>query len=276
MPHSTATRRRGKGPRPMGLVLYEGPSLINMEPVVVIATPLNRRSKNEKTGRMIGTWILHNDGRTDPLRAMATDKDYAVCGDCPLRGRACYVNVAQAPLGIWRAHQNGSYLPFHPRDHAWLFEGRFVRFGSYGDPAAVPYWVWDVLATHCAGHTGYTHQWAWKGIDPRMKRLVMASCDTPQQRERAIALGWRTFRVMGQNDSLAEGEFLCPASEEAGRRLTCVECRACSGALKGSNASPAIPIHGPRTANRWKHRMFEATQARILEKEGRRMALPLI
>jgi hypothetical protein len=38
-------------------------------------------------------------------------------------------------------------------------------------------------------------------------------------------------------------EILCPASEEAGRRTTCVDCKLCSGnTIKAKNIF--IPSHG--------------------------------
>ena len=75
----------------------------------------------------------------------------------------------------------------------------------------------------------YTHQWA----DPRfqaLKAYCMASVDGPEQREVVLALGWKTFRVRTADEPLLEGEFVCPKSEEAGRRLLCLQCKACSGA----------------------------------------------
>jgi hypothetical protein len=263
-----------QGRKPQGVVLYTGPSLLDGSPIVVVAVNLARRSKNPKTGNMVGTYILADNG-DDPILALKTGGDKAVCGDCPHRGGTCYVNVTQAPLSIYRAVQAGTYPNFNARKHLRLFDGRFIRLGSYGDPAAVPLTVWKPLLGVAKGWTGYTHQ--WRSCDPELARYCMASVDTPRQREEAIALGWRTFRVRLADQPLEEGEFACPASKEAGYRLTCEECRACSGAKDGGkNASPAIVFHGPEIAGNWKLRLFERTVARLQDEETRRFSLPTL
>lgn len=244
----TITRKAGK---PKGIILYRGPSALDGSPIVVVA--ILRKSKNAKTGDMLPVYILA-DG-VDPLEALRTGADRAVCGSCPLKGEACYVNVAQAPLAIYRALQAGKYVRLNRKSHAKYFKGRFVRMGAYGDPAAAPLAIWQWLAKNSEGHTGYTHQ--WKTCDEGFKALLMASCETEAQRLDAVAAGWRTFRVRREGAPLMEGEFVCPASAEAGKRLTC------SGAKGGASASPAIVVHGPAIANNWKQRMFNAAADRI-------------
>ena len=56
--HKRAPRRRSPFARPPGVILYSGPSRIDNEPIVVIAT---FDSDNEKTGKMIQTWIIRRD-----------------------------------------------------------------------------------------------------------------------------------------------------------------------------------------------------------------------
>jgi hypothetical protein len=100
--------------------------------------------------------------------------------------------------------------------------GRMVRLGAYGDPAAVPYAVWQALLARVAGHTGYTHQWR---AFPEFSAWIMASCDSSADRVMARVLGFRTFRVAPAADWTREaGEILCPASAEAGRKT-----KACGG-----------------------------------------------
>ena len=70
--------------RLLGVVLYEGPSLLDGQPIVVIATGLARLSANPKTGDMVQTWVLCRD--VDPFAAIHNGQDVSVCGDCPLRG----------------------------------------------------------------------------------------------------------------------------------------------------------------------------------------------
>ena len=72
----------------------------------------------------------------------------------------------------------------------------------------------------------------------------MASVDTPKESFDAWADGWRTFRVRAADTWLAAREFMCPASEEAGKRLTCSTCMACSGGIDSKRASVTIVVHG--------------------------------
>ena len=72
----------------------------------------------------------------------------------------------------------------------------------------------------------------------------MASADSADDRMLAIAKGYRTFRVRTESEALLPGEFICPASEEAGKRLTCDTCGACNGGVDSKKASPAIIVHG--------------------------------
>jgi hypothetical protein len=257
--------------KPQGVVLYRGPSLIDGGPVAAVAVNLARRSRNRKTGNMVGTFILA-DGAEGPVEAARSGADRSVCGDCPHRAGTCYVNLSQAPSAVHRALLRGRYPTFTPREHLRLFEKRLVRLGSYGDPAAVPFRTWELLTNASAGWTCYTHQWRW--CDQRLARLCMASVETPCQRQEAVRLGWRTFRVRLAEQPLLENELACPASEEAGRRLTCSTCLACSGNLAGS-ASPAIVFHGPTLAGNWKLTRFQRQVEALQEQEHRRTSLPL-
>jgi hypothetical protein len=121
-------------------------------------------------------------------------------------------------------------------------QGRVVRFGSYGDPAAAPIGIWQSLARMSAGHTGYTHQ--WRNVSAELQSLVMASCDSAAERDAAKAHGWRTFRVMSQGETLAAREINCPASKEAGEKTNCADCKACGGTSAKAKVDIAIVVHG--------------------------------
>jgi hypothetical protein len=209
--------------KPNGLVLYRGPSLLNGQPVVCIATGLVNKSKNRTTGPFVQTYLLPDSGES-PLVALSSGDDAAVCGDCPHRpvvlpdGRrtlgSCYDNVGHGPLAVWQAYRRGAYPPFRLRQHLDCFRGRLIRLGSYGDPAAVPLTVWATVCEVSAGWTGYTHQ--FRTCDPGYARYCMASCETVADRHLALRLGYRTFRVRLPEQPLDAGEFVCPASEEGG------------------------------------------------------------
>ena len=210
-------------------IIYNGPSLLDDQPIVVIATYSKR---NTKTGHVVQTYILRED--MNPLEASKTGEDYSICGDCPMRGevttdperkqakgRRCYVNLGQGVLITWRAYKRGVYAEGSARD---MGRGRFVRVGTYGDPAAVPSHVWDELLSEAETWTAYTHQKPWR------PDIAMQSADSYTEARMHWRAGRRTFRViadLGQLDQTHEA--LCPASKEAGRRVQCTACKLCKG-----------------------------------------------
>lgn len=206
-----------------GCKVWEGPSRIDGSPIVVIAT---WGSENRKTGPMVQTWILRAD--VDPVQAIRLDLDRSVCGDCPLRGegfkrRACYVNVGQAPLAVYKAFKRGSYPAGMPPP------GIMVRVGSYGDPGALPAYVTRELVSRAGAHTGYTHQWRAR---PDLAGILQASVETLTDAKEAWSLGWSTFRLASKP---VQGEKKCPAP----RGATCEKCRACCG-----RENRILPPHG--------------------------------
>lgn len=255
-----------------GVIIYRGPSELDGSPIVAIATGIDSRSsRNVKTGAMIQTWILRED--IAPTVAVRTGGDASICGDCPHRGtsdgarhgigRTCYVIMHQGPLSVWRAFKRGNYpgavvsvddagRPFivNPNERngsAPVAARRMVRIGSYGDPAAVPVDVWDRLTVGATGWAGYTHAWRRMPVRPFLARYCMASADTIEDRDEAKRLGWRTFRVsMPQfgDPAMVRGESVCPASKEAGFKLTCETCRACNGNATGRFGDITIQAHG--------------------------------
>jgi hypothetical protein len=233
-----------------GAVIWRGPSMLDGAPIVVIATGLEKASNNEKTGGgLIQTWILRED--VSPTDAVNSGADASICGACPHRGtivdgknvgRSCYVTVFQAPLNVWKTYKRGGYPVVAWQDVAALFDGRGVRLGAYGDPAAVPVDFWAVALDRAAYWTGYTHQ--WRAASPAFARLVMASCDSAEDRFAAKVAGYRTFRVTGKGEERGAREVICPASEEAGFKTTCDVCRACGGLSAKAKADVVIAVHG--------------------------------
>ena len=212
-----------------GAIIYEGPSLLDGSPIVMIATGLVTKSRNSKTGNMIQTWILRSD--IAPKAAQDSGADESVCGGCPLRPAIkkpgdpkCYVATWQAPLVVWKAFKRGHYPVADNRTWKTL-RGRVIRIGSYGDPGAVPGRIGARLVRAAGHHTGYSHQWETNSA----LTYAMASVETPLQRTIAKAKGFRTFRTRRAGDPLLAGEISCPASKEAGQRTTCENCRLCGG-----------------------------------------------
>lgn len=219
-------------------IIYNGPSLLDGQPIVVIATYSNR---NTKTGTVVQTYILCRD--KNPLEASKTGADFSICGDCTMRGevttdpqrkqakgRRCYVNLGQGVLIVWKAFQRGVYQEGDPRT---MGRGRFVRVGTYGDPGAVPSRVWDELLSEADTWTAYSHQSGWR------PDIAMQSADDHAQAIAHWKNGHRTFRVIADLGDLDKAnEALCPASKEAGRRAQCTACKLC----KGSSLAKSIAI----------------------------------
>lgn len=232
-------------------IVWRGRSRFDSAPIVAIVTGLDGGSSNPKTGPLAQLWILRSG--VAPLTAVADRRDYAICGNCKLRGdgtkgsRACYVAVKNAPRAVYARYRAGGYQVREPAAIAAQCRARGIgiRLGAYGDPAAIPAWV---LAELTAGirWTGYTHQWR---DQPLYKGWLMASCDSAAEQRAAHAAGWRTFRTRVAGEPLQAGEIVCPASDEAGKRTTCDRCRLCDGSRGDGDRRKGIVIaaHGAGT-----------------------------
>lgn len=223
------------------MILYRGPSVINGDPIVVVATGYGtRKSKNSKTGSMIQVWVLSED--LNPISAVMTGKDESICGSCkhrgPLGNRTCYVNIGKAPLNVWKTYKKGGYSEC--QDLRAFGAGNVIRIGAYGDPGAVPAGVWSNLLANSAGWTGYTHLWQSR---PDLKSVCMASVDSLREQSTAVKNGWRTFRTTDRM-LMRPTEFFCPASEEMGHKTTCVKCQLCNGTNSATSKSVVIMLHG--------------------------------
>lgn len=263
------TNTKTRTPKPKSAIIYSGPSLIDGAPIVCVAIVT---SGNVKTGNMIQTHIIRAD--VSPLEASKTGADYSICGNCKHRGtpttdstrkqaqgRTCYVNLGQGPNQVFKAFSAGKYSQATPEQIQAIGRARMVRLGTYGDPAAVPAHIWDNLLKDSAGHTGYTHQHQpihnpreFPPIKPRDYSRLMYSADTPEEATAAHNAGFRTFRVIplkqwqdNGTKALLSTEILCPASYEAGQRVTCEQCKLCSGSTIKAK-SIAIVAHGTAKA----------------------------
>jgi hypothetical protein len=235
---------------PTGYTIYRGPSLLDGSPIAVVAL---LGSSNRKTGNMVQTYIIRTDMR--PVEAVQTGADAAICGDCkhrPSKGGACYVVVAQGPTVVYKTLAAGKYPDASPEEVGAMVAGRMVRLGTYGDPAAVPASVWNALVAQAAGRTGYTHQWNNAALPAEHRasiaRVTMASVDNAIEADTARAAGLRYFRIRLADEPVQAREFVCPASEEGGKRKLCTECGACNGTTKSTGASPVIIVHGNKAS----------------------------
>jgi len=223
-------------------IIYKGPSLLDGKPIVAIATWSNR---NTKTGAVVQTYILRSD--INPLEASKTGEDFSICGDCTMRGevnddpkrkqakgRRCYVNLGQGVLIVYKSFLRGVYDMANTKaGRNTLGRDRFVRVGTYGDPAAVPAFIWEQLLAEADTFTAYSHQSGWR------PDIAMQSADNKAEALDHWKAGRRTFRVIADLGELDKtNEALCPASKEAGRRVQCTACKLC----KGSSLAKSIAI----------------------------------
>jgi hypothetical protein len=235
-----------KPKQPVGVVVWEGPSLIDKKPIVVIANGFKNVSQNRKTGPMVQVYILRSD--VPAWTAITTGDDRSICGDCKFRakkdsggsGRTCYVQVWPYVETIYKAYLRGTYTPVCDLQEN-PFKDKNIRIGTYGDPAAVPLYVWQHMIREAKAWTAYTH--GWKTCDLGLQSIAMASVDSREELEEARAMGWRTFRTRFRTESLQAGEIVCPASKEAGVKSSCIDCRLCDG-----NSSVRIGKDDKRTS----------------------------
>lgn len=246
-----------KTAKPQSSVIYNGPSLLDGQPIVVIAII---DSKNKKTGAMLQSYILRAD--INPLEASKTGADASICGDCIHRGqptldplkktainRSCYVNIGHGPTVVYNAFKRGLYPTVtNPDEITDIGVKRAVRLGTYGDPAAVPASVWDALLSKARTHTGYTHQ--HNANKPTDYNRMMYSADSIDDAKYAHSKGYRTFRVIPVQQwkehgkaSILSNEILCPASKENDKGVSCIECKLCTGS-QSKGKSIAIVSHG--------------------------------
>lgn len=246
-----------KQPKPKSSVIYSGPSLIDGSPIVCIAIV---SSGNVKTGNMVQTHIIRSD--ISPMDASRTGLDYAICGNCQHRGQAtsdptkkqavnrtCYVTLFQGPTVVYKTFKRGGYPLATNEQITAIGKGQMVRLGSYGDPSAVPKSVWDALLSESVGHTGYSHQSKLPGVSVDYSR-VMVSVESKASANGYHLNGKRTFRVIPVSTwkeqgkaSMLQSEILCPASNEAGNKATCIDCKLCVGSSIKAK-SIAIVAHG--------------------------------
>jgi hypothetical protein len=207
------------------MIAYEGPSLIDDTPIALIITD---GSSNKKTGTMLQSWIIPQQGNINDK-----DGDYSVCGDCAMHD-ACYVTKIFAPRNVQKTYQAGKY----DKLTSDFIRHEILRIGAWGDPAALPADVWlDLLRrTRQPGrHTGYTHQ--WRTCDPIFATFCMASVETEADMHLAHSMGYKTFRVKLPTEPKLPNETMCLNSTIG---LTCKKCLLCNA----SSGDITIDVHG--------------------------------
>lgn len=223
--------------KPTGYILYEGNK--NGHKFAAIAT---LKTSNIKTGDMVQIWFLLTD--TNPVQAVKDGLDSrTICASCPFAsGNGCYVNVGQAPLGIWKAYKRGNYPELDPVRYASVFGARRIRFGAYGNPSLLPIAIVKAIAKVSKGWTGYFHDWRENPMAKEYAKYFMASTETADSFKLAQSLKLRTFHA---SPVQPKGTREC-LSESHG--MECKDCLLCSGLSKAGQRSIWINPHGSKTA----------------------------
>lgn len=191
-------------------------------------------SSNRKTGDMIQQWITPSawEGQGTLTRRDLVNSQ-AACKDCPLLEK-CYVKKGMAGMGLRSSSRSVTHDTIHETAVLDKFLGRFVRFGAFGEPVLAGERATREIAEVASGWTGYTHRWREDEYD-WAKQYFMASVETHDGMLHANERGYRTFRVGKSLDDMdSTKEILCPASKEAGSKLTCKQCGLCKGASLGA------------------------------------------
>ena len=208
-----------------GLTLYEGPSTLGPDPIVVLATGI-RPSANVKTGDCYQVYILTADFHPHEARTLGMDE--SICGDCSLRPLTAKIKKSKDQCYVegymlnqpWTSWKNAPWK--YPKGSlSQLPDYKPVRVGAYGDMAAVPnalqFWT-EQLKRH--KYLAYTSQWRHADL----QGLAMASVQSPSEQSEAETRGYRTYRRYRGEVQLKSNEIICPFP-----RVQCRECMLCDG-----------------------------------------------
>jgi len=240
MVKNTGIRKR----KETGCILWENRS--------IVCIAIYHRSQNRKTGAMVQTYIILKN--IDPRDAIKNGMDRKICGTCIHRlrwdeilqkwVRTCYVNIGQGVCQVYKAYKKGNYSQYNPETHNPKFAGKMLRIGTYGDPAVLPYEVWEKFLPLFDGHTGYTHQ--AETADPRFSKILMASSDSLEDTKFANSKGYRAFVVIPHNVTLAKkNEHDAILCVNTSHQKKCEDCGLCNGNPNDSGRNIFIQAHGP-------------------------------
>jgi hypothetical protein len=220
-------------------LVWEGASLIDGSPIFLVLTGFVYPTPNRRTGRLLQSWILQQEFL--PTYAAKQGFDTGICGSCPMKMSqtgSCYVQLGNVN-NIYRKYIAGTYQKLGAKEISMIERYRYpIRIGSYGDPTAVPFDVWQPLILASNKWTGYSH--FWSKCDERWKKYLMASVQTSSEAKQAQNQGWRTFRIIAPNAPLSNNEIICRNAEDD--RTRCEDCFLCDGSSSKPNI--ADRVHG--------------------------------
>jgi hypothetical protein len=189
-------------------------------------------------------WALANNGTKIGMKEFFK-LDAANCLDCPFSGNSgngkCYTHKLMQYSGFLsslRSINVDQLTPLNAEKTTQIIEmsaGKYVRFGTYGEPSLLPIQLVASVCNVAKNWTGYTHQHE-KSFAAEFSKYFMASIENEEEK-----LGWRSFRVLTEQTSA--GAVVCPASNEAGFKSNCATCGLCSGLLGKGKKDVQIVQH---------------------------------
>ena len=226
--------------------------------VFTIGTTKNKKIATDKE-KIVQTYS-YSKGQFDEVIKPKTSmqdffaQDKAVCGDCPFavnngaKLSECYTHKFTQYTGFLSqlrsiAKEFGSFdnIPEMNADIALKIiaatKGKYIRFGSYGEPTLIPFSLVEAICKDAKNWTGYTHQWAKKR---EYNKYFMASTHNIVQEQFAFNLGFRSFVA---SPIPLPTLVSCPASKESGFISNCSKCGLCSGVLGKGSKSVIILEH---------------------------------
>lgn len=256
----------------MGYIIGEN---IGLDGKTIVQHHMTVGSSNSKTNNVITVWHTIKGVKTP--EAIKSGLDVAVCGACPKRpflykiryeralkkyramghnktnanklarvdaGTLCYVNGSRGGAGT----STNDHKRIEIEKIPLLMEIESIeemRLGGWGNPSSMARATLEkllkVLAKTGKRRMLYISYDQWnKPENQWLKNYCMASVDSPKQYARAVAMGWKSYRVRQIGEPLLDGEEMCPASAENAHAETCTSCPLkCNG-----TASAAIFDHG--------------------------------
>ena len=132
------------------IILWKGLSPFNQQPIVALLTAVKSPTANKKTGNVYMVQICP-DLNILPHEAKKQGLDESVCGNCPHREGSCYVVVHEGVRAAYQSYLSGKYISWEDVDkEAFAAHAKFMRdgsrYGSWGDPAMLPFHVYQDLA----------------------------------------------------------------------------------------------------------------------------------
>lgn len=198
-----------------------------------------------------GQFVVAQSG-TSPREFFSFDEP--VCLDCPFavnngaKVSSCYTHKYMQYSGflsslkaIGRRYKSFYDIPELDVDMCRkiiaMCLGRYVRFGSYGEPTLIPFGLVEDMCAAADRWTGYTHQYV---RHPNFADYFMASTHGAVDTMIAESLGYRCFASTHERiDTMTH----CPASKESGKLSNCSKCWLCSGKKGKGNKHVNIILH---------------------------------